>query len=227
MLRNLFNFGTQDLINLLYFLPIFLITITVHECAHGYIAYKMGDPTARNMGRLTLNPLKHMDPIGFVMLMLLGFGWAKPVIINPRNFKNPKKGMALSALAGPVSNILMAIFGALALGLINYFYFGFAKQASNFVEMARWFFQYFMTLNVYFAVFNFIPVPPLDGSRIVSYFLPGKLAYYYNYIERYGFLVLIVLLYTGILSVPLQFFSGLIVDGITNVLNLLPFLLLR
>ncbi|MCL2813477.1 MAG: site-2 protease family protein [Oscillospiraceae bacterium] len=226
MLRNLLNFGKQDLIDLLYFLPIFLITITVHECAHGYIAYKMGDPTAKNMGRLTLNPLKHMDPIGFIMLMFLGFGWAKPVMIDPRNFRNPKKGMALSALAGPVSNILMAVFGALALGLINYFYFNFAGQASTFVEMARWFFNYFITLNVYFAVFNFLPVPPLDGSRIVSYFLPYRLSYYYNYIERYGFLVLIVLLYTGILSVPLQFLSGLIIGGITYVLRLAPFLLL-
>ena len=226
MLRNLFNFNTQDLINLLYFLPIFLITITVHECAHGYIAYKMGDPTAKNMGRLTLNPLKHMDPIGFVMLMIIGFGWAKPVIINPRNFRNPKKGMALSALAGPVSNILMAFTGAIILGLINYFYFTFAKETSTFVEMARWFFTYFVTLNVYFAVFNFVPIPPLDGSRIVSYFLPYKLAHYYNYIERYGMLVLIVLLYTGILRLPLQFFSGLIVNGIFGLLNLLPFLLL-
>ena len=224
MLRNLFS--TDGLIQLLYWLPVFLITITVHECAHGYVAYKMGDPTAYDMGRLTLNPLKHMDPIGFVMLMILGFGWAKPVIINPRNFKNPKKGMAISALAGPVSNIMMAILGAVVLGLINYFYFTFARQPSTFVEMARWFFNYFMTLNVYFAVFNLIPVPPLDGSRIVSYFLPYKLSYYYNYIERYGFLVLILLLYTGILSVPLQFLSGRIVGGITYVLNFVPFLLL-
>jgi len=227
LLRNLLNFSSQDLIDLLYFLPIFLITITIHECAHGYIAYQMGDPTAKNMGRLSLNPLKHMDPIGFIMLMLLGFGWAKPVMINPRNFRNPKKGMALSALAGPASNILMAIFGAFALGLINYFYFNFAGEVSNFVEMARYFFTYFMTLNVYFAVFNLIPVPPLDGSRLVSYFLPPRLGYYYNYIERYSFLVLILLLYTGILRIPLQFFSGLIVDGIVHVLNLLPFLLLK
>lgn len=228
MLRNIFSggFNSQALIQVLFFIPIFLITIVVHECAHGYIAYKMGDPTARNMGRLTLNPLKHIDPIGFIMLMFLGFGWAKPVMINPRNFRNPKKGMAISALAGPVSNILMAILGAIILGIINFIYYNFASNAIKFVEMAQWFFSYFMTMNVYFAVFNFLPVPPLDGSRILSYFLPYKLSYYYNYVERYGFLVLIILLYTGILSIPLTFLSGWIITGITYILHFVPFLLL-
>ena len=214
---------------MLYFLPIFLITITVHECAHGYIAYKMGDPTAKDMGRLTLNPIKHMDPFGFIMLILVQFGWAKPVIINPRNFKNPKKGMALSALAGPVSNVLMAIAGAIILGAINHQYINYlvsgnAVQTNRFVEVACDFFYLFMLLNIYFALFNLIPVPPLDGSRIVSYFLPPKLGYYYNYIERYGMLVLMVLMYTGLLRVPLQFLSGLLIRGICYLLNFLPFL---
>lgn len=224
LIKNLFS--AEGLIRLLYFLPIFLITITVHECAHGYIAYKMGDPTAKNMGRLTLNPFKHMDPIGFVMLMIVGFGWAKPVQINPRNFKNPKAGMAVSALAGPASNILMAAGGAFILGFINFLYFNYAKQQSTFVEMARVFFNYFMMLNTYFAVFNLIPVPPLDGSRIVTYFLPPKLGYYYNYLERYSFLVLFLLLYTGILRIPLSFLSDLIVKAITWIFNFVPFLLL-
>jgi len=227
LLRNLINngFNSQALIQILYFIPIFLITIVVHECAHGYVAYRMGDPTARNLGRLTLNPLKHMDPIGFLMMMLLGFGWAKPVPINPRNFKNPKRGMAISAIAGPASNILMAIFGAIIAGFINFLYYNLAKSPSSFVELAWVFFWQFMTLNVYFAVFNLIPVPPLDGSRVVSYFLPYKLSYYYNYVERYGFLVLIILLYTGILSIPLTFLSGWIIRGITYILHFVPFLM--
>jgi len=224
LLRNIFS--SENLIQMLYFLPVFLITITVHECAHGYIAYKMGDPTAKDMGRLTLNPLKHMDPFGFIMLMIVGFGWAKPVIINPRNFRDPKKGMALSALAGPASNVLMAIAGAIILGFINYIYFTNATQINSIVEVTRAFFYYFMMLNVYFALFNLIPVPPLDGSRLVSYFLPPKLGYYYNYIERYGMLVLMLVMYTGLLRVPLQFLSDKLIGGICYLLNLVPFLLL-
>jgi len=239
LIRNLFS--VDGLIQLLYFLPIFLITITVHECAHGYAAYKMGDPTAKMMGRLTLNPLKHMDPFGFIMLMIIGFGWAKPVMINPRNFRNPKRGMAISSLAGPASNILMAMLGAVILGLLNYvgkangivyldlkslsFYAGASGNSSVFM-MALTFFYQFMTMNTYFAVFNLIPIPPLDGSRIATYFLPPKLGYYYNYVERYGFLVLILLInFTG-LRYFLQFVVGLIISGITFVLNFVPFLML-
>lgn len=234
--KNLFS--PEGLMELLYRLPIILMALTVHEYSHGYIAYRMGDSTAKYMGRLTLNPLKHIDPIGLIAMIFVRFGWAKPVPINPRNFKNPKAGMALSALAGPVSNILMAILGAIILGIFNYI--GFANSIafmdvrnfisytsesdfSSFFIMGIQFFYIFMLVNTYLAVFNFIPVPPLDGSRIVTYFLPPKLGYYYNYIERYGFLVLILLLYTGILSVPLQFLSTFIINGIISVLDFIPF----
>lgn len=237
MIRDFFNFGVEDLIQLLYFIPIYLITITVHEVAHGYAAYKMGDHTARSMGRLTLNPFKHIDIVGFLMLIFFRFGWAKPVPINPRNFKNPKKGMAISALAGPASNFCMAIIGAIIWRIIfvagiknNIFLLEAGTMYYTNAFLGKFFsgciafFQSFYILNIYFGVFNLLPVPPLDGSRIVSYFLPPNLSYRYAQIERYGFLILIVLMYTNILRYPLQVLAGFIQTGINFVLNLIPFL---
>ena len=222
LLRNLSNF---NLIQVLYFLVIFLITITVHEVAHGYTAYKLGDPTAKNMDRLTLNPLKHIDLIGFIMIMVLGFGWAKPVPINPRNFKNPQKGMAISALAGPASNFCMAIAGTILMRLVQLIYgSGGNTFLYNFLVGCFAFFYLFRELNVWFGVFNLLPVPPLDGSRIVNYFLPHHLSYQYAKIERYGFIVLIVLLYTGILSRPLIWMSNIIINFIELIVNFIPFL---
>ena len=216
-LRNLFHF---DPVQTLYFVPIFLITIVVHECAHGYIAYKLGDPTAKMLGRLTLNPLKHLDVIGFIVLIVAHFGWAKPVPINPRNFKNPKKGLMISAIAGPASNILMAIIGVIIFDILIILANMFKWNSNNMIAISALnFFNYFAVLNVYFAVFNLLPVPPLDGSRVVNYFLSPKLSYYYSYIERYGFIVVILLLFTGILGIPLQIISGWILNGIHFVFD--------
>jgi len=209
LLRLLANgFTVEALIGILFFIPVFFITITVHECAHGYIAYKLGDPTARNLGRLTLNPIKHIDPIGLIMIAVIGFGWAKPVPIIPRYFKNPKSGMAISAAAGPVSNILMAIIGLLLYAILLQIFIS-ANIVNVFAASALIFADYFATLNVWFAVFNLIPLPPLDGSRIVSYFLSPKLHYYYNYVERYGFLILILLLNMGRLGSRIWIFRYL------------------
>ena len=226
MIFNLLSEGVsaQSFIYIIFFVVIFFMTITVHECAHGYIAYRLGDPTAKYMGRLTLNPVRHIDPIGLILIMVIGFGWAKPVPINPRNFKNPKSGMAVSAAAGPVSNLLMAALGSIlfaALGRI-FIYTGFIN---GFSISAVQFFNLFATLNVWFAVFNMIPLPPLDGSRIVSYFLPPKYHYYYNYVERYGFLILILLLNLGRINRNLDFirilqaFSGWILSGMDFVID--------
>ena len=189
----------HDPLALLYFVPIFLITITVHEVAHAYVAWRLGDPTARAMGRITFNPLRHLDPFGFIMLMVLGFGWAKPVPINPRNFRNERAGMAMSALAGPASNILMCIAGVIIFHLI--FRVAYAMENFNMVIIAALtFFYQFAMLNVWFATFNMIPIPPLDGSRIINYFLPPRLSYYYSYVERYGVIILMVLMYSGIFA---------------------------
>jgi len=164
----------------------------------------MGDPTAAAMGRLTLNPVKHMDIVGTIVILVIGFGWAKPVPINPRNFRNPKAGMAISAAAGPISNILMAMLGVIIyriiwLMIIKAELYEFDMVSGSFTinsiaNSAQEFFGTFYTLNLWFAVFNLIPIPPLDGSRIVSYFLPPRLYHQYNYLERYGFIILILML---------------------------------
>jgi Zn-dependent protease len=151
------------------------------------------------------------------MLLIMGFGWAKPVPIDPRNFKNPKAGMAISALAGPVSNLLMAFTGLIIYNIFFVMAVN-AGEVSSLMRSALTFFGQFATLNVYFAVFNLVPIPPLDGSRIVNYFLPRNLSYYYSYVERYGFIILMVLIYTRILTGPLYAAASLILNGMDFIL---------
>lgn len=208
---------------LLVRIPVLLLVLTVHEVAHGYVAMRLGDPTARNFGRLSLNPLKHIDPIGALCMFFFRFGWAKPVPINTRYFKNPRRDMAISAAAGPVSNLLMAFVGVIVFYFSAYFIgfrgegisfvlrYSFIEQVLPSVEFADrfqfvWllFVQTFVFMNLSFGFFNLIPVPPLDGSRIFLQFLPPK--YYFGIMkyERYIMLGLFVLLYTGVVSLPLN-----------------------
>ncbi|MBO4693548.1 MAG: site-2 protease family protein [Clostridia bacterium] len=197
------------------------LTLPVHEFAHGFVAYKLGDPTPRYQGRLTLNPIAHLDPIGSLGILLFGIGWAKPVSVNARYFKNPKWGMALTALAGPVSNVIMAF---IALVLMNTF----ALISNNFgisggiYLLFIYFFTYIAKINVYLAVFNFIPIPPFDGSRILFAFLPSK--YYFGIMryERFIFIGLLVILYLGVLSYPISYVSNLILGGLAFIAGL-PF----
>lgn len=186
----------------IWILPV-LFAITVHEVAHGWVAKKFGDKTAFIMGRLTLNPIKHIDLIGTIVvpliLLILGgfvFGWAKPVPVNFNNLKNPKRDMAFVAAAGPAANLIMAILWALIakLGVIL-----FSMQigwALALIYMG----QAGILINLILMVLNLIPIPPLDGSRIVSSFLPNRIAYKYNKLERYGFIILLLLLATGVLG---------------------------
>lgn len=169
----------EILIDLLLSLPIIILALTVHETAHGYVAYKCGDPTAYNLGRLTLNPAKHLDPIGFFCMLIFGYGWAKPVPINTRNFRNPKRGMALSAAAGPLSNLLLGVFFAVGYGLLRawyvyLFYTSTVQFTLNVVQIATTLFFLGAIYNFLFMAFNLIPVPPFDGSRIAFVFLPPK-----------------------------------------------------
>lgn len=165
--------------SLLLLIPIVVLALSVHETAHGYVAWKCGDPTAYNLGRLTLNPLKHLDPAGTLCMIVFGFGWAKPVPINTRYFRNPKRGMALSAIAGPLSNIFLGAISAVFYGFFYaLFYYALVNGATEFalncIRVLWTLAGLGATVNFTFAVFNLIPVPPFDGSRIALAFLPAK-----------------------------------------------------
>ena len=197
------------------------LTLPVHEFAHGFVADKLGDPTPRYQGRLTLNPIAHIDPIGALGIVLFGIGWAKPVSVNARYFKNPKWGMALTALAGPVSNVIMAF---ISLVLMNLFVFigGRLEFSGGLYLMVIYFFYYVAKINIYLAVFNFIPVPPFDGSRVLFAFLPTRYYFAVMRYERYIFIALLVVLYFGVLSYPINYLSNLVFDGLSFVAGL-PF----
>lgn len=176
-----------------------LMAITFHETAHGFVAYKLGDPTAKNQGRLTLNPIAHLDPIGALLMLVAGFGWAKPVPVNPFYFNGDRtKGMMLVSVAGPAVNLLLSFTA--------YFIF-LAGNGFIAIPFLNMFLSYCVTLNLYLAVFNLIPIPPLDGSKILAGFLPKATAYkYLNTVEQYGFLILMVLVLfkiTNLFLVPI------------------------
>ncbi len=167
------------IISLVFSMPIILLALSLHETAHGYVAYKCGDNTAYNLGRLTLNPFRHIDPIGFGCMLLFGFGWAKPVPINTRNFRNPKRGMALSALAGPLANAIMGMISAILLGFVTALYYylmisGSSEFVLTCVSYTSVLFELSALYNFLFMAFNLIPIPPFDGSRIALAFLPPK-----------------------------------------------------
>ena len=183
-------------------LPV-LFAITVHEVAHGWVAKHLGDPTAMMLGRLTLNPLKHIDPVGTVLvpliLIFLGgviFGWAKPVPIAADNLHHPKRDMALVAAAGPIANLIMAFIWAVVMKVALLLPHGLANLALPLTYMGG----AGITINVLLMVLNLLPVPPLDGSRVVAGFLPDPLAWKYSRIEHYGLIILLLLMVTGILG---------------------------
>ncbi|SFW21320.1 MULTISPECIES: site-2 protease family protein [Selenomonas] len=185
-----------DIMHIIAGLPGLLIAMVVHEYAHAQVAVWLGDFTPRLMGRLTLNPKAHVDPIGMLMLFLVHFGWAKPVQINPRNFKNPKRDDILVSLAGPMANFVTAFLALVA--LLVYLRVGGDMTAG--VSMV---FQMIIEFNIGFGIFNLIPLPPLDGSHVLMQLLPRDMAYKLAELERYSFLILIVLLMTPVLSMIL------------------------
>lgn len=216
MLQNIISFfqGRLDISDMLIVLLMYAVLIFVafpfHELAHGFVADKLGDHTARWNGRLTMNPLAHLDPFGTVMMLLVGIGYAKPVPVNPRNFRNPRQGMALTALAGPASNLLMAVVSVGLFRICTFF-------VSNMVVLNYLFLGFvgiLASLNISLAVFNLLPIPPLDGFRILSLILPAKWLYYADRYQQYITLGVFVLLFSGLLDTPLYLLRKVVGNGI-------------
>ena len=194
--------GLMDKSTILMYLMraiVMLIAIPVHESAHAWVSAKLGDTTARDHGRLSLNPLAHFDLMGAVCMIVAGIGWAKPVPTNPYRFKNPKAGMAITAAAGPISNQILAFFSVIVYKLVYYL-----APVTALWEFVLLLSQYMMIINVTLAVFNLMPVPPFDGSRIVNVLLPRRLYFQIMRYERYIFLGMFLLLVLGVFDTPLS-----------------------
>ncbi len=194
---------------------VIFLTMPIHEFAHAWAATRLGDPTPRYHGRLSLNPFNHIDYMGALCIILFGFGWAKPVSVNPRNFDNPKVGMAATAFVGPLSNLLVAFVSIFLFFGTAKAYFSVGITALAYVAD---FFYFVASINVSLAVFNLIPVPPLDGSRLLGVILPDRIYYKVMQYERYLYYAVLALIVVGAFDLPLNIAS----TKILNLLSLLP-----
>lgn len=220
MIRSLFSGGSVDFgrvfSQILATLFVIFCILPLHEYAHGWAALKLGDRTAQYSGRLTLNPLASFDPIGALFLLLFGFGWAKPVPIDSRYFKNPKRDVALTAFAGPLSNFLAALAGGIL------FYGILIAGRGSMPEFLRMFFLAYITINVALAVFNLLPIPPLDGSKILGAFLSSRALYNYYRYQNIIVMIAFVVLFTGMLDTPIWALNQICLSGV-DWLSRLPY----
>jgi len=187
-------------VDMIFRIPALLIALTVHEYAHARVAVALGDPTPRFEGRLTLNPIAHLDPFGLIMLWLVQFGWAKPVSVNPRNFKNGRQGMMFVSLAGPGANLITAFVAMLIWGILDAIGIREYWIITTLSLICRY--------NIIFAVFNMLPIPPLDGSKVLMNYLPGRLAYQYESYSQYGSLILMGLIISGLVGIIINPIAG-------------------
>ncbi len=192
---------TNFILDLIILAPPLLLALTFHEFAHGYVAYRLGDPTAKMAGRLTLNPLHHLDPLGTIAFFLIKFGWAKPVPVNAAFFKNPRKDMLWVALAGPLTNLALAIISAIIAKLVFQLaaILPYSSLAEAIIVPFFGMIKASVWINLVLCIFNFLPIPPLDGSRILMGILPDKMATTYASFEKYGFVIIMLLVFTNIL----------------------------
>lgn len=213
-------FWNGRIVDKLIMIPIVLIALTFHEFSHGWVSSRLGDPTPRLTGRLSLNPMAHLDPVGALLMVLTGFGWAKPVEIDARYYKNPKVGMAITAAAGPLSNLLMAFVSMLiytGFFILNYR----TGLFSGAIPVIGSFLARFAQVNLCFMVFNLIPIPPLDGSRVLGIFLSNRAYFRLQQYERYSFLLIILLSLSGAFSMIIGTGVGVAMNGILKLCNML------
>lgn len=206
------------IINMLLGLPALFLALSIHEFSHGYAAYRMGDPTAKNYGRLSLNPMAHFDLIGSLCLLFFHFGWAKPVPINSNNFKDRKKGIIIVSLAGPFANFAVAMISTVVYGL--YVRFTYHLEIA-WIYLVGEMIKNCILLNIGLMIFNLIPIPPLDGSKVLMEFLPYKARRVMYEIERYSFLILILLMNTNIMQKLLGLLNGAMLDVANMILRLI------
>lgn len=216
MFSSLISNWQSELKSLLFTAPVILLAIVCHECAHGWVSYKLGDPTAKNAGRLSLNPLKHLDPLGALCMLFFHIGWANPVPINPWYYKDRKKGIIYVSLAGPITNFVIAFLSL----LIEGFLMRFGSDTSTVIWVLCQLCYYSAVVNVGLGLFNLIPIPPLDGSKILGELWNKANRFYWQY-QNYWRWILILCVITGVLSKPLSLLNSAVISGMWSIVKLI------